>query len=590
MLRRPGPGRGGHRRDERGAAAVVMGVGLTVVLLIVAAFAVDLGMQRTARRDMQALADVVALDLARNLDGRTADQLTTTMNTEMAKSLARNGDTLGSTPNLRWELGELRSGSFARVGSSDVPTAVRVRADTDVDFAFDELTGVATGAAARNAVAESEESACFRIGSYVASLDSNQGTLLNPLLNALLGSSLNLNLVGYQGLATSNISLLSLVQVGGLGVGTVDELLALDNVSIGKLFVAAAKVLDSQGKLAQASLLRTINIAASTPTIAIGSLINASPTGSSALDTQINVLDLVTGAALVANEGHAVNVPSLGISLPGVVSTTTSLTVIESPRQGCKRKPAETAQVRLRLTATIPARSINVPILGLANVAVGLDETKVTLDLDVGRAIASLSSVHCGSAGPDFIKVALSSSVVGNINVNASLGAHVKVTVPLLGSGGLLGQILSVLGLGSLLNPPEVQLDTGLAVNVNAPPTGSYSKVITLPIPGAYTVPAGSGSGVILGPATAQTTGTTKMSINYGLLGNQTKLVLNADPLYSTVLNPVLSGVAASLNPLLTSLQTAIITPLSKMLGLQVGGADVFAIPTPTCQGVRLVG
>ncbi|NHA01881.1 hypothetical protein G5V59_25620 [Nocardioides sp. W3-2-3] len=56
------------------------------------------------------------------------------------------------------------------------------------------------------------------------------------------------------------------------------------------------------------------------------------------------------------------------------------------------------------------------------------------------------------------------------------------------------------------------------------------------------------------------------------------------------MLNPVLSGVAASLNPLLTSLQTAIITPLSKMLGLQVGGADVFAVPTPTCQGVRLVG
>lgn len=590
MLRRPAPGRDGRRGDERGAAAVIMAVGLTVVLLIVAAFAVDLGMQRTARRDMQALADVVALDLARNLDGRTADQLATTMNTEMAKSLARNGDTVGSPPDLRWELGELRSGSFVRVGSGDVPTAVRVRADTDVDFAFHDLTGVATGGAARSAVAESEETACFRIGSFIASLDSSQGTLLNPLLNALLGSSLNLNLVGYQGLATSNISLLSLVQVGGLGVGTVDELLALDNVSVAKLFVAAAKVLDSQGKLAQASVLRAINIAASTPTIAIGSLINASPTGSSALDTQINVLDLITGAALVANEGHAVNVPSLGISLPGVVSTTTSLTVIEAPRQGCKRKPAETAQVRLRVTATIPARSINVPILGLANVAVGLDETKVTLDLDVGRAIASLVSVHCSSTGPDFVKVALSSSVVGNINVNASLGAHVKVTVPLLGSGGLLGQILSVLGLGSLLNPPEVQLDTGLAVNVNAPPTGSYSKEVTLPIPGAYTIPAGSGSGVILGPATAQTTGTTKMSINYGLLGNQTKLVLNADPLYSTVLNPVLSGVAASLNPLLTSLQSAIITPLSKMLGLQVGGADVFAVPTPTCQGVRLVG
>lgn len=587
MLRRPAAGR---RGDERGAAAVLMGVGLTLVLLIVAAFAVDLGMQRTARRDMQALADVVALDLARNLDGRTSAELASTMNTQMAKSVARNDGTIGAAPDLDWELGELRSGEFVEVASGEVPTAVRVRADTDVDFAFGSLTGVATGAAARDAVAQSEESACFRIGSYVASLDSSQGTLLNPLLNALLGSSLNLGLVGYQGLASSNISLLSLVEVGGLGVGTVDELLALDNLSVGRLFIAAAKVLDSQGKLAEANILRAINLAASTPTIALGSLVNAAPSDSAALDAEINVLDLVTGAALVANEGHAVNVPNLGISLPGVVSTSTSLTVIEAPRTGCKRRPAETAQVRLRVTASIPARSINVPILGLANVGVGLDATTVTLDLDVGKAIATLASVHCSAGGPDYLKVALSSSVVGSINVSASLGAHVKVTVPLLGSGGLLNQILSLLGLGSLLNPPEIQLDTALAVNVNAPPTGTYAKEVTLPIPGAYTVPAGSGSGVILGPATASTTGTTQMSIHYGLFGNQTKLVLNADPLYSTVLNPVLSGVAASLNPLLTALQSAIITPLSKMLGLQVGGADVFAIPTPTCQGVRLVG
>ncbi|WP_278259268.1 pilus assembly protein TadG-related protein [Nocardioides convexus] len=459
MLRRPAPGRGSHRRDDRGAAAVIMAVGLTVVLLIVAAFAVDLGMQRTARRDMQALADVVALDLARNLDGRTADQAHgDDEHRDGQEPRAQRGHArLHAEPALgaRRACGAARSRGWGRAtyrrrcGCAPTPTWTSPSTS---------LTGVATGAAARNAVAESEESACFRIGSYVASLDSNQGTLLNPLLNALLGSSLNLNLVGYQGLATSNISLLSLVQVGGLGVGTVDEPAGARQREHRQVCSwRPPRCSTHRARLAQASVLRAINIAASTPTIAIGSLINASPTGSSALDTQINVLDLVTGAALVANEGHAVNVPSLGISLPGVVSTTTSLTVIESPRQGCKRKPAETAQVRLRVTATIPARSINVSILGLANVAVGLDETKVTLDLDVGRAIATLASVHCGSAGPDFVKVALSSSMVGNINVNASLGAHVKVTVPLLGSGGLLGQILSVLGLGSLLNPPEVQ-------------------------------------------------------------------------------------------------------------------------------------
>lgn len=578
---------------ERGAAAVIMGVGLTLVLVLIAAFAVDLGLQRTARRDMQALADVVALDLARNLDGRTKAALASTMDAAMAKSLARNRDTVGDLPDLDWDLGTMVAGTFVSGASDAVPTAVEVTADTSVDFAFGGVTGVASGEAGRQAVAESVESACYRLGSFIASLDSSQGTLLNPLLGGLLSSSLNLNLVSYKGLAAANVSLLDLVRVGGLGVGTVDELLELDNVSVGALFIAAAKVLDSQGKLVEANLLRAIPIGAATPHISIGDIIDAAPTDAAALDAQVNVLDLVTGAALVANEGHAINIPNLGITLPGLVSTTTTLTVIESPRTKCGRKGTtnETAQVRLKLTGTIPAKSLNVSILGLANVGVSLDQTQVTVDIDLGKAIAQLLAVTCNASGPDSIKVDLASAVIGGVSVTASLGAHVNVTVPLLGSGGLLGQVLSVLGLGSLLNPPEIKLDTGLTVTASSPGASTFDKTVTVPLPGGYTTPVGSGSGIILGPTTATTSGTTKMTIAYaGLLGTQTKVVLNADPLYGTVLNPVLSGVAASLNPLLTTLQSAIITPLSKLLGLQLGGADVYAVPTPVCNGVRLVG
>lgn len=579
-------------RGERGAAAVIMGVGLTLVLVLIAAFAVDLGMQRTARRDMQALADVVALDLARNLDGRTKSGLASTMDAAMAKSLARNQETVGDVPDLDWDLGKLQDGEFVPVGDADVPTAVQVTADTSVDFAFGGVTGVASGEAGRRAVAESVESACFRLGSFIASLDSSEGTLLNPLLGGLLSSSLNLDLVSYKGLAAANVSLLDLVEIGGLGVGTVEELLELDSVSVGALFVAAANVLDSQGKLVEADLLRAITVGAGTPHISIGDIIDAAPTDAAALDAQVNVLDLVTGAALIANEGHAVNIPNLGITLPGLVSTTTSLTVIESPRTRCGRKGTtnETAQVRLTLTGTIPARNINVSILGLANVGVVLDQTTVSVDIDLGKAIAALTAVTCNASGPDSIKVDLSSAVVGGINVTASLGAHVNVTVPLLGSGGLLNQILSLLGLGSLLNPPEIKLDTGLTVTASSPGASTFDKTVTVPLPGGYTTPVGSGSGIILGPTSAQTSGTTQMTVFYGLFGNQTKTVLNADPLYSTVLNPILSGVAASLNPLLTTLQSAIITPLSELLGLQLGGADVFAVPTPVCNGVRLVG
>ncbi len=65
---------GCRKRDERGTTIVLVAI-VSIVLVTIAAFAVDLGMQRVARRDMQALADAVALDLARLVDGRTAQQI-----------------------------------------------------------------------------------------------------------------------------------------------------------------------------------------------------------------------------------------------------------------------------------------------------------------------------------------------------------------------------------------------------------------------------------------------------------------------------------------------------------------------------------
>src|SRR3954470_17895235 len=63
-----------RRRGERGAITPMVGM-LLVVLVPSSAMAVDLGMQRVVRRDMQALADVVALDVVRLVDGHTAAQI-----------------------------------------------------------------------------------------------------------------------------------------------------------------------------------------------------------------------------------------------------------------------------------------------------------------------------------------------------------------------------------------------------------------------------------------------------------------------------------------------------------------------------------
>lgn len=586
------------RDDERGASAVLVSVLMGFVLLVSAAFAVDLGQQRVVRGDMQAVADVVALDLSRQLTGKPASTYDkAAMDAEVRRSVARNEKALGGplgNEDVTWEFVRTDgSGAWVTVpktATDQTPTAVRVSARSDVKLVFGGITGVDRGGAVRTAIARSQESACFRIGSFIASLDSRQSALLNPLLNALMGSSLNLDAVSYKGLAAADVSLLDLVNVGGLGVGTVEELLELDDVSLASLFLAAATVLDQQGKLAEANILRAIQVAAGTPTIALGQLINAAPGDTAALGATINVLDLITGAALVANDDHAVAVPNLGISLPGVASVTTTLHVIEAPRTGCTGRQASTSQIRLDLAARINGQSLGVPAL---NTSVTLAPIDLAISIDLGKAVAELTKVTCNPSGPDSLTVALRSAVVGGLSISAKAG--VKATIDPI--GGLLTNILSLLNLGSLLKPPYLTLDTSLDIFAGTGTATGYDKTVTVPLPGGYTTPSGSGTGLLIGPVQVTPKVNTNLVLHYWeglLLVGSWKERNITDPLnavFSGVLNPLISTLLSSvLNPLVATLQTALVNPLAQLLGLQLGGADVYALRTPTCSGPRLVG
>jgi Flp pilus assembly protein TadG len=122
-----------RRKDEQGAVAVFVAIVLTL-LMVASAFAVDLGMQRAARADMQAVADAVAIDLARELDGRTATQLGTLQAAANASRDRNKSTTLGSVPVVTPELGVVNraTGVFTPVSGGTVPNAVRVTATTSV--------------------------------------------------------------------------------------------------------------------------------------------------------------------------------------------------------------------------------------------------------------------------------------------------------------------------------------------------------------------------------------------------------------------------------------------------------------------------
>lgn len=573
-----------RERDERGAVAVVVAV-FSLVMVLVAAFAVDLGVQRVARRDMQSLADIVALDLARELTGDPfGDYNLGDLQDKADASRDRNDDTIGDEAQVTPELGMLSaSGDFeAADEDADIPNAVRVVATTAVGFAF--VPG--SGGASRPAVAVAENGACFKVGSYAANLDTSQSALLNSLLGGLLGTSLSLNAVSYNGLASTSVTLADLVEVDRLGVGTVDELLALDGVKVGDFYLAIADVLDNQGNLVQAELLRSIAVAAGTPTIAIGDLIQAAPGSSYALNAALNVLDLVTGAAYVAHNGSAVSIPNLGITLPaGIGTVAASLNVIEAPRIACGGvgTVASTAQVRLSLTFTIPARTVNIAGIG----SVSLAASSATVSLDLASARGTLTAVNCPDGEATSIDVALASEVLGGLSLGASMG--INATIGVLSGSDLLSTILNVLGLNllQLLSLPTISVNSSVSLSASTP-INTWSKPLTLPLPESYTTPQGGGSNVILSglSVTPQvgTTVTLKVKQLLGLLGQEKTYTYNAGPIFDGLVTPIVSAVSTTLlTPIIQSLQTQVVAPLAKILGLQLGGADVWAIPEPAC-------
>lgn len=579
-------------RDERGAVALVTALVTSFVLIVVAAIAVDLGVQRVARRDMQSLADVVALDLSRELNGRTVATLTPLLPALVQQSVARNGSTIGDPPQVAVDLGSVSTAGAFTPMTAGTPTAVRVRAATSVDFAF----GVAaSGDVSRAAVSTAQAGSCLKLGSFLATVNTDQSALLNPLLGGLLGSTVNLSAVSYTGLANSNITLAELVSVGGLGVGTPDQLLALQNLSVREFFLASARVLDTQGRLAEANVLRSIAVSSATPTIRLADLIKAAPGDTSALNASFNVLQLVQGAALLSHQGSAVSIPSLSLGLPGLFTTTASLNVIQAPQVKCGPVGTEfsTAQVSLNLTTTIPSQSISVPLLGTS---VTTEAFTVATSFDLGKAIATLTAVNCSSTGVSSLQVALRSAVIGSINVNANARVRAEFTVPLLGGGGLLGSLLSTilntLGLGSLLFPPSIILDNTLTVGGgSSAPT--FTRDLTLPIPASYTTPVGSGSGGLIGSVNLVPVLDSQLTLRYrtlfGEVRNQT--ILRTAPLFTDVLNPIIGQVLSTLvNPLVSLLQSRILMPLTQLLGVQYGGADVWAVPTATCTNPKLVG
>jgi uncharacterized membrane protein len=552
---------------DRGATLPIVAL-LLPVLILMTAFAVDLGRQRSSRRTMQARADVIALDLVRLTDERTLLQIKNgdathdSADAAKAASAARNNIPLPQVTLVEWGTFTAASGFIPSNLDASIPNAVRVTTEETTEYFFQP----GGGGVKRTAIATTgdEPTAGFSMGSFGVAIDPTQAGLLNALITPLLGNPVGINALSYQGLATATLGIYDLGTE--LGLVTPDEVLNTA-VAFDDVLLAAAAVLERNGDTANANILEGM-ITSETQLmgpITLGQLVSAGPDGgNAAMAATVDALGIVkTGVFLsqCTDPGNlatcsGIAIPSLTTSLP-LLSTTGSLNVIQAPvsAYGPVGTDAETSQVGLTFGSVIGAQQVGTCTVSLiplqtcllSGLLVGTVDAQVTIDatLQLAQGIGEITDIGCGDPL--------------TLDVGTRTGLYaVDMTVRVdFGSRGILGGLLGTL-LGSLeLQASTNQIDVVDTAHFDIPPD-VYDTTVEQ---------TGAGS---VGLST----------LNFSVVGSTGVLTSLATLGISYTVGSV---VTAFVNPLLTALDTQILSPIADTLGVNVTGADI----TPLSPGIK---
>jgi len=523
------------RRDESGAVLVLVALCLTVLVTAVA-FTIDLGRISTTRRDLQRTADVTALDLARKLEGRTTSAIVADPQFLAAfdRSLGRNGfvrsgDRVGTTRIGHWNA---TTEVFTPTSGPEIPDAVEVVLTDRVTYQF-APGGTTTS---RKAVAANSAKASFSIGSYAARVDTSTSPLLQPLLGDILGVTAG----GYGGLVGGKVQLGPLLGELGLDIGSPDTVMGTD-VSLLQLLKAEANVLRAGGDIARANLLDQTVLTLPNPnaTIPLSDILTLGVgTDQGAASAVIDAFDLLTSTAFIANGDSFLTLPSTAVNVGGLAGVTAQVKVIQKPGiviGGVIGDSASTAQVVVKLT--------------VASSVPGLADLNLTLNLSSASATGTINTIGCGTTRSLGLGVR-----TGLLGVSVPITARVYAAVPLLGNVPVADVAMNA----ATSDPPD---NYGIGFSFPPDTFGVARQVAT--------------SGINLGAATVT-------------IGTVT--ALGALPL-GPLLNGAISGVVSTaVTPLLGLLDTALLTPLLRSLGVTVAGADVTPLEPLGCVGTKLVG
>ncbi|MBG4114922.1 type 4b pilus Flp biogenesis protein TadG [Pseudomonas aeruginosa] len=535
---------------QRGAIGILAATTLLLALICLL-LVVDTGRLYLEQRNLQRVADVAALESASQ--GALCGDQSSAQATSFAKASAMlNGfdaDAAGSSLSAEvggvLSAGGLRSFIASASNAAAANEAVHVKVTKSVPGSLvANLGGLFGGGGNANvdlraeAVARRRPNATISAGTGLASVNSGQSALLNPILSGLLGTQIDLSAAAYNGIADAKLSVLDILGADGMGLigvdtslGTIEQLLNT-NVGLQQVLAASVNVLAKNG-VASVEALRTQLVGVKSATLKLGDLLGLSAgevNSMSQLDTAINALDLIMAVAQVANKNSAV---AVNLGIPGLANA--RLTVVE-PKRIVSGPPGqdesgawrtEVRQSQVRLTADIDSGFLSI-----------LATTKLQLAIEGASGAVWLKSMAC--TRPD---TALDFGW-------RSSGATIKI-----GSPANIDQVGSILVLGGLVRL-DLKLDTSIA--------GSSGDT-------RFNVKA-DGSDLVQSrrlPESGFLASTLKTSINVNpvVLGLCLPLLCGSTALTDLIVNSVVA-------PLVDGLLTPILNLVLPLLGVQLGYID----------------
>ena len=634
------------RRDEQGAVLPLVAL-LIAALVTMTSFAVDLGRARLRARDLQAVADVAALDLSNRLVATPAEQVDgihhavpSTANAQLADVLRttiapRNGftaTTSNSSVLVGWWEESTRSLTLypPSDNTSEKVNAASVSLSDTVGYLFrpgsKDLLRNAAASLGKLLTHTCDAGACppppvdkaghawVSVGSFLADLNAqtpsqisgdpgstcgSAGDLLAPglapsgVLNCTISASyglsglpsgaLQLTSLGYQGLASSRASLLDLATI--LTAGDVDRLLSTD-IKRTDLLIALATLAQRDG-----------HSEAATPLLSFASTLQANGALSAKTQKLGDLLGLTTSTGqgsvassqlslltLLAAGSEAMNGASF-LSAP-VTLGSYSVAGIATP---------VTAKVQTAIVQPAQARWL-APNDG-KTAETSQVRTLVTLDFDVvglGHVTLPITvSAADAKAGMTALRGCDAATATDLLPVRDDLHAVTKgLTATIEAAGSLTRSITSPSATGSVdltaVTPVGI-ITLGLSQTVLG-----ITTTVNVPInaKAGYGIAGTTTDALDLIPASTNPADYTRTVGQPAVdLGQQLLSTLQLSPGVSVpaALQALLTSSLATLNPalqaVLSTVQANVLDPVLSSVGVRVAGADVASFG-PACDPV----